>query len=47
MMLREYTITCYVLFVCGSAFLGSYGLVHGMRNHVYSAKHRDDMGRLS
>jgi hypothetical protein len=47
MIVRECTHTYYVLFVGGSACLGSEGPVRGMCNHVHSAKHKVDMSRLS
>jgi hypothetical protein len=47
MMVQECTGTCYVPFVGGSVCLASNGPVHGTRNHVDSAKHRADIGRLS
>jgi hypothetical protein len=36
-----------VPFVGGSACLGTYGPVHGTCNHLNSANHRANMGRLS
>jgi hypothetical protein len=47
MIVRECTYTCYVPLLGGSASLGSYVPICETCNHVYSAKHMDDMGRLS
>jgi hypothetical protein len=47
MIVRGCTGTCYVPFGCGSASLGSYGLVHGMCNYVNNTKYRAAIGRIS